>query len=106
VHQHGHRLSCEGARRTVPSPHSPSKTGVNALVEGQGGGRPQMQNPWPSRPPFIAQKRLGNRKRENGSSAVAATPLPVPPPQGGRERCGTALPISNNLFASALPRVL
>src|SRR6185369_16447132 len=24
------------------------------------------------------------------------TPLPVPPPQGGRERCGTALPISSN----------
>src|SRR5215471_10615805 len=27
---------------------------------------------------------------------ACCTPLPVPPPQGGRERCGTALPICTN----------
>src|SRR4051794_466715 len=39
----------------------------------------------------------------------SSTPLPVPPPQGGRERCGTALPIENAALAylpqqSAAPR--
>src|SRR5262245_20775564 len=30
------------------------------------------------------------------------TPLPVPPPQGGRGRCGTRLRNSNDVFASRL----
>src|SRR5262249_7667887 len=31
-------------------------------------------------------------------------PHPVPPLQGGRERCGTALPIARHAFACTLPR--
>jgi hypothetical protein len=31
-------VSCEGARHTVPSPQSPSQTGVNALLVGEGQG--------------------------------------------------------------------
>src|SRR6266705_2206343 len=30
---------------------------------------------------------------------ACVTPLPVPPPQGGRERCSAALPISSNALA-------
>ena len=64
--------SATGRGSGVPSPHSPSKTGVNALSlgEGQGGGSE-----------FGAQQ-FGNR----------TTPTPNPSPQGGGEPRGTASP--------------
>jgi excinuclease ABC subunit A len=51
----------------VTSPHSPSQTGVNALSSGEVG----------------AKRREGGKSR---AAAQASTPLPNPPPQGGREQ--------------------
>jgi hypothetical protein len=76
--------SCKGACPTVPSP---------LVGEGQGEGRRRR----------IERKAcLVHRRKNDCISRIADmkqrrcvlffTPLPVPPPQGGRERCGTALP--------------
>src|SRR5262245_15799140 len=50
-------VSCEGTCPTVPSPHSPSQTGVNALMvgKGQGEGWRQIAAPKVCEPP----KRFG-----------------------------------------------
>jgi hypothetical protein len=90
-------VSCEGARHTVPSPHSPSQTGVNALMPGGGTGR-GVATAHRARTCFCAQipeiRSLGGfvRHRIGNNRSAGCTPLPVPPPHGGRERCGTALP--------------
>ena len=57
------RTSYEDSRHSVPSPHSPSKTGVNALSlgEGQGGGWPHTRSlPSPPTPP-LPRKGGGSR---------------------------------------------
>src|SRR5215475_14447499 len=58
------------------------------------------------RPPARSRVNVFNTrtpltKKVSADSLLVATPLPVPPPQGGRERCGTgvrnvtALPFSS-----------
>src|SRR5689334_802866 len=82
-HPQTHCLSCEGARHTVPSP---------LVGEGQGEGydtrgiRAVIRSISSNRCHFSIQHD------EHYAQCFVATPLPVPPPQGGRERCGTALP--------------
>src|SRR5882724_12215985 len=53
------------------------------------------------------------RHRIENNRSAGCTPLPVPPPHGGRERCGTALPhlsrcipvrVKTCVHALALPR--
>jgi ATP-dependent helicase Lhr and Lhr-like helicase len=56
--------------RSAPSPHSPSKTGVNALVLGEGGG-----GGWRSDATVVPHR---------------TTPTPNPSPQGGGERTESA----------------
>jgi len=59
----------ELADASSPSPHSPSKTGVNALLSGEGG--------------------VGGREGKSQASTSArrlSTPTPNPSPQGGGER--------------------
>src|SRR5262249_51719863 len=40
-----------------------------------------------------------SRHRNGNNRSACCTPLPVPPPQGGRERCGTALHTARAAFA-------
>src|SRR5712691_11470796 len=47
----------------------------------------------------FVRHRIGNNRR------ACCTPLPVPPPHGGRERCGTALHTSHAAFAFASQHV-
>jgi hypothetical protein len=67
---------CEGERHNVPSPHSPSKTGVNALVvgEGQGGGWRQTQHPWLPPSLSLPHKGGGNARAARQSYAAAGVP--------------------------------
>jgi protein ImuB len=65
VHTRNNRRSYEDQRHSVPSPHSPSKTGVNALSsgEGQGGGwRHTLNSRLPPSPPLL-RKGGGSRSR-------------------------------------------
>src|SRR6266478_4141364 len=96
--QSSRQKSCEDASHTVPSPHA---------GEGQGGGwrrctaRELIFSAW-----ILKIGSLGaefGRHRIGGNRCAGYTPLPVPPPHGGRERCGTALPISRNSFAYTVP---
>ena len=47
--------------------------------------------------------RIGESEEKAGSPTLVATPLPVPPPQGGRERCGTGLHITSALICNFGP---
>src|SRR5207247_9528498 len=52
-------------------------------------------------------KALCRKERSlRANTAFASTPLPVPPPQGGRERCGTDLRISNAVACGIAKRSL
>src|SRR5439155_5457320 len=68
-----------------PSPHSPSKTGVNALMAGEGIGG--------LRPPFLTSRTPTRSVGYCGGSELGAphvqnltTPTPDPSPQGGGEK--------------------
>src|SRR6266446_8560280 len=81
-------LSCEGACHTVPSPH---------VGEGQGEGWRQgtrcEANPVQVRD--IESAVIESRIGDTGRCLLYPPPCPSPTwgPHGGRERCGTALPI-------------
>src|SRR5258705_8304601 len=47
----------------------------------------------------FVRHRIGNNR------SAGCTPLPVPPPHGGRERCGTALHTSHPALAFASRRL-
>ena len=71
----------------VPSP---------LVGEGQGEGWPQSTDD-ECPPDWRTANGCGSgtyRIVDNNQKQRCCTPLPVPPPQGGRERCGIALPIS------------
>src|SRR5437868_14534645 len=86
VHPQTHCLSCEGACPTVPSP---------LVGEGQEWGRTRTVSVSCSDPMNASQPPFASLWTKRASRSVfVATPLPVPPPQGGRERCGTTLPNS------------
>src|SRR5262249_1429786 len=74
--------SCEGAHHTVPSP---------LVGEGQGEGwrrsteRDRSQHRRERVGCTFVQAQIRNR------CSACSTPLPVPPPQGGREPCGSDL---------------
>src|SRR5438132_5152860 len=85
-------VSCEDACRTVPSPLAgPHKGGGTGRGVAINAARAKLilrvdQNT-KSNENCFCPRRIENRHHP------CCTPLPVPPPQGGRERCGTALRI-------------
>src|SRR5262245_44755170 len=95
----GHR-----ERHTVPSPHSPSKTGVNALSlgEGQGGGSPHALNLLLPPSPPLPRKGGGSRpvpfhracshsalRKACSETEIDRRPLPSRPPRPRRIRVRT-----------------
>src|SRR5262245_31820394 len=87
-------------RRVVPQrslPPEPAKTGVNAVMLGGEAGRGVVANAECAAKPARSERIGATSLRELtiATSVLVATPIPVPPPQGGRERCGTDLRKSN-----------
>src|SRR5215510_7592529 len=60
------------------------------VIAGPTNGGSNVLATWVFAPEYLRARRL------------IATPLPVPPPQGGRERCGTHLRNSRNVPAEPL----
>src|SRR5882724_12828286 len=81
---HTRMLACQWAERchSVPSPH---------VGEGQGGGYSKQRPCLRSETQSPHSRYLEPAQDMLRTVCFVATPLPVPPPHGGREPCGTHL---------------